>query len=78
MPPANSGDAATSHTSASVTPRTLPNRAASKFLVKLPMTEMIAIPIAKLADVTTPIAASAPIVFRRATFWISNADANPT
>ena len=55
----------------------VPNSAASKFLVKLPMTEMIAIPIAKLAEVTTPIAASAPIVFRRATFWISSADTRP-
>ena len=34
-------------------------------------------PIAKLADVTTPIAASAPIVRRRDTPWISIAAVKP-
>ena len=48
--------------SAGVTPRMLPNRAASKLVVKLRVLLMSATPSAKLAVVMMPMAASAPIL----------------
>ena len=60
-----------------MTPRMLPNSAASKLRVKLRVLLMSATPTAKLAVVTMPIAASAPIRRRRATALMSSAAANP-
>ncbi len=60
-----------------VTPRMLPNRAASKLRVKLRVLLISATPTANEAVVTIPIAASAPIRRRRAVALIASADRNP-
>ena len=69
--------APTTSRSIGVTPRMLPNSAASKFRVKLRVLLIRATPTAKLAVVTMPIAASAPMRRRRATALMSNADDEP-
>ena len=68
---------ATTIRSTVVTPRMLPNRAASKFRVKLRVLLIRATPTAKEAVVTIPIAASAPIRRRRAVALIASADRKP-
>ena len=59
------------------TPRMLPNRAASKLRVKVLNRLIRAMPRAKLAVVTMPMAASAPIFRLRVVRVISKADRNP-
>ena len=68
---------ATTSRSSGVTPRMLPNSAASKLRVKLRVLLISATPIAKLAVVTMPIAASAPIRRRRAVALMSSAERKP-
>jgi hypothetical protein len=68
---------ATTMRSSVVTPRMLPNNAASKFRVKLRVLLISATPIAKLAVVMIPIAASAPIRRRRAAALMRSAEKNP-
>ena len=64
------------HTSV-VTPRMLPNSAASKLGPLLPKTVSRATPSANDAVVMTPMAASAPIRRRRVTLLMASADASP-
>jgi len=68
---------ATAIRSVGVTPSTLPKSAASKFRVKLRVLLIRATPMAKLAVVTIPIAASAPIFLRRAVALMSSAERKP-
>ena len=55
----------------------LPNSAASKLRVKVLKRLMSAMPRAKLAVVTMPIAASAPIVRFRVVMLMRSAERNP-
>ena len=55
----------------------LPNSAASKLGPRLPKTVSSATPSAKEAVVMTPIAASAPMRWARATRLIASAEAKP-
>ena len=60
-----------------VTPRMLPNRAASKLRVKVLKRLISAMPTAKLAVVTMPMAASAPIIRLRVVILMRSADTKP-
>ena len=63
--------------SPSVTPSILPNRAASKSLVKVLKRLMRAMPNARLAVVTMPMAASAPMRAFRVVRVMSMAERKP-
>ena len=67
----------TTTTSSGATPSTFPQSSDSKFTTKLRCIEIRMMPIAKLAEVIAPIAASAPIERRRATRLMNSAATSP-